>query len=198
MANERGITLAELLTTLAITGLMLTITISASTTLLWRASLRAATVRIHAVMAMTKEDAVATGRHRGMKFLRDADGGWSYAIYADGDGDGVMNADIASGVDRLVAGPEVLLSPGAMATIGIPSTGLPDPDGGGRILAEASPVQFNRSVLCSFSPDGSGTPGSVYVRTLAGDAAVVRCSGDGGRLSVLILNRLARKWRSFS
>ena len=125
-------------------------------------------------------------------------GGWNYAIYADGDNDGVLNEDIAKGIDKLEQGPEPLVSPRALATIGIPPRGLPDPDGGPRIGPEASPVQFNRSMLCSFASDGSGTPGSIYLRTVAGDAAVVRCSGAGGRISVLLLNRFFRIWRSFS
>jgi prepilin-type N-terminal cleavage/methylation domain-containing protein len=198
MSNQRGYTLAEMLVTVAIIGLFTTISLASLTDILWRAALRGAVVRIRGVMSMTQEDAVALKRNRAIKFLRDADGGWSYAVYTDGDNDGVLNEDIAKGIDRLVQGPDLLVAPRALATIGIPARGLPDPDGGARIPASASPVQFGRSLLCSFSPDGSSTPGSIYLRTVAGDAAVVRCSGEGGRVSVLLLNRLLRIWRSFS
>jgi prepilin-type N-terminal cleavage/methylation domain-containing protein len=198
MSRQRGYTLIEMLVTVAVIGLFTTISLASLTNILWRAALRGAAVRIVGLMAMTREDAVALRRARAIKFLRERDGGWSYAIYADGDDDGVLNEDIAKGIDKLVQGPDQIVSPRALATIGIPPRGLPDPDGGARISPDASPVQFNRSMLCSFSADGSGTPGSIYLRTVAGDAAVVRCSGDGGRVSILLLNRLMRMWRSFS
>jgi prepilin-type N-terminal cleavage/methylation domain-containing protein len=198
MSSQRGYTLIEMIVTVAIIGLFTTISLSSLCNILWRATLRGAVVRIVGIMAMTREDAVAMKRSRAVKFLRHADGGWSYAIYEDGDNDGVLNEDISKGIDRLQQGPDLLVAPRAMATIGIPTGGLPDPDGGRRITPDASPVQFNRSLLCSFAADGSGTPGSIYLRTVAGDAAVVRCSGAGGRVSVLVLNRLMRIWRSFS
>lgn len=197
MSSQRGVTLVDMLVTVSIIGLLTTISLASLSDILWRAALRGAVVRICGLLSMTQEDAVAMKRCRAIKFLRDADGGWSYAIYTDGDNDGVLNDDIAKGIDPLVQGPDLLVAPRAMATIGIPAKGLPDPDGG-RIRADASPVQFNRSFLCSFSPDGSGTPGSIYLRTVAGDAAVVRCSGEGGRVSVLLLGRFLRRWRSFS
>lgn len=198
MSHQRGYTLVEMLVTVAIISLFTTISLASLSNILWRAALRGAVVRIVGLMAMTQEDAVAMRRGRAIKFLREADGGWSYAVFTDGDNDGVRNDDIARGVDVLVQGPDLLVAPRAMATIGIPARGLPDPDGGSRIGPNASPIQFNRSFLCSFAADGSGTPGSVYLRTVAGDAAVVRCSGEGGRVSVLLLNRLTRMWRSFS
>lgn len=196
MSKQRGYTLVEIAVTAGALGLIACVTLPAMSSMLWRATMRGAMTRVHALMVMTQEDAIATQRNRAIKFIRTADGAWSYAIYIDGDGDGVLNADIASGVDPLVDGPEVIADPRAMATIGIPPGGLPDPDGGPRLLPETAPVQFNRSTLCSFSPDGSGTPGSVYLSTLGGDAAVVRCSGEGGRISDLVLAAGGRKWRS--
>jgi prepilin-type N-terminal cleavage/methylation domain-containing protein len=196
MSRQQGYTLVEIVVTMGALALITCITLPALSSMLWRATMRGAIARIDSLMIMTQEDAVALGRNRAIKFLRDENGGWSYAIYVDGDGDGVLNADIAKGIDPLVEGPTELVSPRAMATIGIPPEGLPDPDGGPRLRAETAPVQFNRSTLCSFSPDGSGTPGSVYLHTTGGDAAVVRCSGEGGRISVLIFNRGWRKWQS--
>jgi type II secretory pathway pseudopilin PulG len=195
-AKQRGNTLMEIIVTMGALGMIACITLPTLSSVLWRSTMRGAVVRVHALLVTTQEDAVAMKRNRAIKFLRDSDGGWSYAVYIDGDGDGVLNADIASGVDPLVQGPDVIVSPQAMATIGIPAEGLPDPDGGARLRPETAPVQFNRSTLCSFSPDGSGTPGSIYLRTVAGDAAVVRCSGEAGRISVLELPRGGRKWRS--
>jgi prepilin-type N-terminal cleavage/methylation domain-containing protein len=197
MSSQRGYTLVEMLVTVTIIGLFTTISLASLVDILWRSALRGAAIRICGLMANAQEDAVAMRRGRALKFLRGADGSWSYAVYDDGDSDGVLNEDIATGIDVLVHGPEIIVSPQALATIGIPPTGLPDPDGGARLRPDASPVQFNRSMLCSFSADGASTPGSIYLRTASGDAAVIRCSGSGGRVSVLLLGRFFRRWRSF-
>ena len=196
MSRQRGYSLVEVVVTAGALGLIACATLPAMSSMIWRATMRGAMTRVHSLMVMTQEDAIAMQRNRAIKFIRQSDGGWSYAIYVDGDGDGVLNADIDRGIDLLVEGPEVIADPRAMATIAIPPGGLPDPDGGPRLLPETAPVQFNRSTLCSFSPDGSGTPGSVYISTIAGDAAVVRCSGEAGRISDLVLSRGGRKWRS--
>lgn len=198
MSPQRGYTLIDMLVTTALIGLLTSVSLVSLTDILWRSALRGAVVRIRGILSETKEDAVALRRGRAIKFLRAADGGWSYAVYTDGDGDGVLNEDIRKGVDPLVQGPDVLVPPRALATIGIPSSGVPDPDGGPRIRPEASPVQFNQSALCSFSADGSGTPGSIYLRTVAGDAAVVRCSGEEGQIRSLLFFRFLRVWRSFT
>jgi type II secretory pathway pseudopilin PulG len=194
MSKQRGHTLAEIVVTMGSLGLITCITLPALSSILWRAMMRGAVVRVQSLLVNTQEEAIAMQKNRAVKFIRDDNGGWSYAIYTDGDGDGVLNADIAKGIDPLVEGPDILVDPQSMAIIGIPADGLPDPDGGARLTAETAPVQFNRSTLCSFSPDGSGTPGSVYLRTVGGDAAVVRCSGETGRISVLQLNHWGRKW----
>jgi type II secretory pathway pseudopilin PulG len=194
MVKQRGHSLAELVVSLGIFGIVAGIALPAIGNLTRRAALKASIARVFILMQQTREEAIALAANRAIKFYQDADGGWSYEIYDDGDGDGVLMADMASGVDPLVAGPEVLLSPRGMATIGIGPDGVPDPDGGPPITAGASPVQFSRSI-CSFAADGSSTPGSIYIRTIGGDSAVIRSSGDGGRLTILLLAKGDGTWR---
>jgi len=195
MDRQRGYSTMELAVSLAIFGIVAGIAVPAIVSLTQRAALRVGIARVYDLLRLTKEQAVSLAANRGIKFFRDEDGSWSYAVYDDGDGDGVLNADIESGVDPLVDGPEVLLPATGAATIGIPPDGVPDPDGGRRILPVAAPIQFNRSTICSFAMDGSSTPGSIYLRTVSGDAAVIRASGDGGRLTILLLAKGSSRWR---
>ena len=195
MVRQRGHSLIELVVSMAIFGLVAGIALPAIGNLTRRAALRGAVARVYGILKLTREQAISLAGNRAVKFHRDSDGGWSYAVYDDGDGDGVLNSDIEAGIDPLVDGPEVLLSPRGMSTIGIAPEGVPDPDGGPDILAETAPIQFGRSTICSFAMDGSGTPGSIYIRTVSGDSAVIRNSGDGGRLTILLLARGGSTWR---
>ncbi len=194
MSHQRGYSLAELLVSAAILGVLAGFGLPAIGNLTRRVALRTAIARVYSLLENTQEQAFALEANRAVKFIRNPDGSWSYAVYDDGDKDGVLNADILSGVDPLVDGPWELLPAHGLATIGIPREGLPDPDGGPPILPEQAPVQFNRSTLCSFATDGSSTPGSIYIRTIGGDSAVIRSSGDGGRLTILVLAKGSSKW----
>ena len=61
---------------------------------------------------------------------------------------------------------------------------------------DASPVQFGRSTICSFSPVGSGTPGTVYLVDGGGQLWAARCTGAGGRVRVLRYDAASRKWET--
>ena len=71
-----------------------------------------------------------------------------------------------------------------IATIGLLKTAVKDPDGDA-LKPDASAVQFGRSTICSFSPVGSSTPGTVYLIDGGGQLWAARCTGAGGRVRVL-------------
>jgi prepilin-type N-terminal cleavage/methylation domain-containing protein len=193
MSRQHGQSLAELLCVVAILGILAAFALPAWSRALERALLCDATARIEELLAVTREEAIALDHQRGVKFRRSGDR-WTFAVYDDGDGDGIRNDDIDSGVDPLVHGPEPLLfCPSAIAA-GIPPGGLPDPDGGTRLTESNAPVQFNNSTICSFSRDGSATPGTVYLHARGGDAACIRSSGEGGALRVFFCRHGAASW----
>ena len=55
-------------------------------------------------------------------------------------------------------------------------------------------MQFNRSTICSFSPTGSATPGTVYITDGAGQLFAVRVAGASGRVRTLRYNGARRRW----
>jgi prepilin-type N-terminal cleavage/methylation domain-containing protein len=134
--------------------------------------------------------AVRSGVYTAIRFERRDDGTVWYAVYRDGDGDGVRSADIEDGDDTLVSGPFPLSggAPGVSVAInpGIPA--LPPEHG----LLKGDPVRFGSSDILSFSPLGTATPGTFY---LAGDAgqAAVRVTGGSARVRLMVWR--GGRWR---
>jgi len=110
--------------------------------------------------------AVRGGVYTALRF-EPTDDGIDFSVYADGNHNGVLSADIKKGLDRRVAGPFPLHgnAPGVQVGLlpGIPA--LP-PDTGS--LKGEDPIRFGKSDILSFSPLGTSTPGTFY---LAGDGA---------------------------
>jgi type II secretory pathway pseudopilin PulG len=135
-------------------------------------------------------EAVRSGVYTAIRFERRDDGTVWYAVYADGDEDGVLTQDIVSGRDRLVSGPYPLSGGAPGVRVGInPGVPAPPPDHG---ELSGDPVRFGRSDILSFSPLGTATPGTFY---LAGDVAqaAVRVSGGSARVRLMVWR--GGKWR---
>lgn len=117
-------------------------------------------------------------------------GGTSYSLYVDGNGNGVLSADIESGRDRRIAGPIALDTGLSGVRVGI-NPGVPaiPPDSG--TLDPADPIRFGRSNMLSFSPMGTATPGTFY---LAGDRAQAAVRVTPGSARVRILFCRGRRW----
>lgn len=190
-----GFSLIETLITVAIVGLVIGTSVPAIQTITKKRALAAATAELRSILHLARSRAIARGTNSAVKFSSSPEG-WVYSIYDDGDSDGVRNDDIARGIDRRVSGPTAILQSDSRVWIGIPAWGAPDPDTGEKFGARSSPVRFNRSTLCAFSPLGSGTPGSIFLTTSDGDLALVRVFGATGRIRLLRLNRATLRWDS--
>jgi type II secretory pathway pseudopilin PulG len=134
---------------------------------------RAAARFLSARMALARMQAVARGANVGLQFSIGA-GGVRFATYVDGDDDGVRTADIAAGIDSALDPPVRLseLFPGV--DIGLTINGLP-----------GDPVQVGVSNILSFSPIGTATSGTVYIRGRDGAQQAVRVLGATARTRVL-------------
>jgi len=189
--RSSGYSLIELLTVVAIIGLFALCAMPAFGTYRRRLAIIAASNELRAIFRQTRSRAIATGHNAGVKFIAGRE--WTYAIYLDCDGDGVRNDDITRGTDRRVFGPAIVMPSFHLATIGLLKTTVKDPDGD-PLKPDASPVQFGKSTICSFSPMGHGTPGTVYLVDGGGQLWGARVHGAGGRVRLLRYDGGKKKW----
>jgi prepilin-type N-terminal cleavage/methylation domain-containing protein len=187
-----GYSLVEMIVALAIIGLFLTMALPAFGNLQRRFALRAATSELRAIFQKTRMRAITRRANAGVRFVRTGDA-WSFAVYDDGDGDGLRNDDIASRVDPLAEPSRPVLQESRAIRFGLLPYAIKDPDGD-PLLPSASPVQFNRSTLCSFSPVGESTPGTVYLTNDAGDVWAVRVYGATAKVRVTRYDVAKKKW----
>ncbi len=193
-SSARGVSLIELLVVIAIVGLVTAISVPELTQISRKRELQAAAAELRSIFRAVRMRAITRSSNAAVKF-RQIGGVWHYGFFDDGDGDGVRNEDIVSGTDPIV-GPyrEVFGSTGKVR-IGLPAVASWDAERGERIEPDASPVRFNRSTLCSFSPTGGGTPGSIFLTDGAGSAAVVVVFGASGKVRLKMLKQATAEAR---
>jgi len=134
--------------------------------------------------------AVRAGVYTGIRFEPHDDGTVWYAVYRDGNANGVRSIDIETGEDALVSGPFPLAGGAPTVRVGInPGTPAPPPDDG---TLSGDPIRFGRSDILSFSPLGTATPGTFY---LAGEfaQAAVRVTGGSARVRIMVCR--GGRWR---
>ena len=133
-------------------------------------------------MALARAQAVSRSATVALRF-EDVERGVSFGIIQDGNRNGVRTRDIEVQIDRLIEAPVVLadLFPGV--DIGLaPQT--PGADG----------VQLGGTNILSFTPHGTATSGTVYVRGRDGTQWAVRVLGATARSRVLRYVPATREW----
>ncbi|HYO79639.1 MAG TPA: hypothetical protein VE010_24450, partial [Thermoanaerobaculia bacterium] len=185
--------LGELLVILGIVAMFLLVTLPAFGNIGRKRALRAASAELRSIFALTRARAISRNIHCGLKF-RKAGAAWQFGVYEDGDRDGVRNDDIAKGVDRLLEQPRVVFRESGAVTIGLLDQKIKDPDGD-PLPPTKGPVAFNRTTICSFSPLGQATPGSIYI-TDGRELWCVRVYGATAKLRTLRYDQKKERWTS--
>lgn len=149
-----------------------------------------------AATALLRARAYALSRnvHVGVKFRKNGDR-YEWALYGDGNGNGVRTAEIARGVDRplglAIAWSRRDVKPGIFTDCRVPDPGQP----GAYLDRPDDPIRFNSSDICSFSPAGESTPGSIYLSDGRNRMAVVRVLGRTAKIRVLYHRKGEKGWR---
>lgn len=194
--RRAGYTLIEILAVLAIAGVALVLAIPSVTSWAGSVGVRVAAGEVAGRLHQARREAIHSQRFVAVKFRRDASGTTTTTLYRDGDGDGVRNDDIRVGVDPVVSPEQPLGHLGRVARFGFPPGPAPfEPGGTTRLDRLDDPVRFNRSDLASFSPRGTGTPGSVYLTDGRRSLSVVRVTSRSGKIAVFSYDPHEEVWR---
>lgn len=137
-------------------------------------------------------EAVLRSAMVGVQFTQAANG-YSYAVYVDGNRNGVLTRDIQRGIDRLIGPPERLPEQFAGIEFGaIP--GVPPVDPGGTPPG-TDPIRLGAGSIASFSPTGTSSSGTVYIRSGRNTQYAVRIFGETGRTRMLKFEPRTRQWK---
>jgi hypothetical protein len=189
-----GISTVELLLTLAIAATLLCLIVPGVLHLRASVAVRSAAGQVQTAFDRARVLAITRGRLVGVKFRRNGSR-HEWALYADGNGNGVRNAEILSGVDRSLGiffpWDRNDVMPGILTGTRVPDPGSP----GSYLDLPDDPIRFNVSDICSFSPVGESTPGSVYLWDGHDRMAVIRVFGRSAKIRTLYHRRGEAGWR---
>lgn len=188
--TDAGASLIELLLVLMVVGILAGMSVPMSRGAVDAGRARQAAAFVASRFRLARIEALNHAANVGVVFDL-VDGRWSIRICRDGNRNGLRRADIGAGTDPCVDGPhrfsamfpgvEIAVDPALRGPGGEP----PSPD----------PVRFGTSDMASFSPNGSCTAGSLFVRTPRAQQYAVRMAGVNGRLRVFKYEVGARLWR---
>jgi len=193
---ERGYQLIELLIAMAISTLVLAIGVPPLLSLAAELRVELAAAEVASTFHVARSYAIRNDANVGLKFVVDHDGTVTWALYRDGDGDGVLTADIASGDDPQVTPRVRLAHLGRQIRFGFPPGRAPrDPGNPRRRLDHLDdPIRFNRSDIASFSPLGTSTPGTVYITDGLRHLSAARVFGRTGKIGCLAYDIVRERW----
>lgn len=137
-------------------------------------------------------DAVFRSADVGLKVTPSA-AGYSYAVYVDGNRNGVRSADIQNGTDRRIIAPERLFDqfPGVDfgALPGLPGVEPGDTPPG------SDPIRLGSGNIATFAPVGTSSSGSLYIRGRRSSQYAIRLYGQTGKVRVLKFDVRANQWK---
>ena len=130
----------------------------------------AATRYLAGQLALARSQAVGRAATVALRF-EIVNGGVAYSVFKDGNRNGVRAAEISAGIDRQIAATAAVADLFPRVTI---VNGTTDPPSSGVQLSGGS------SIL-SFTPSGTATAGSIYIRGADRTQYAIRVLGATGR-----------------
>jgi prepilin-type N-terminal cleavage/methylation domain-containing protein len=191
--SDRGVSLIEALAVVTLLAILAAAAAPLSLNTLDRSRTAGAASYVASRLMLARLDAVKRSTFVAIQFVSTPDGYW-FRAYADGNGNGVLARDIARGVDPPLGADERLdrQFPGVTFGIcaGVTSVVPGDP------FDPADPIQIGQSTLMSFSPSGSSTAGTLYVRGARANQFAVRVLGVTARARIFHFDFTDGKWRT--
>ena len=116
-----------------------------------------------------------------------------YAMYVDGNRNGVRSVDIQRGLDPRVSTDERLRDQFSAVDFGT-SPGLPSVDASSGPPG-SDPIRLGAGNMATFSANGTASPGSVYIRGPRNLQYVIRIFGETGKTRILKFDARGRVWK---
>ena len=190
IAGARGFSLVELLLVAAIGATLVAAAIPQMAAGLDDQRTLIAARYVAARFQRARMEAVMRSSIVAVQFTQTARG-YALAEYVDGNRNGVLAVDMQSGVDWRRGAIEHLPDQVPGVDFGA-APGLPALDPGGTPPG-GDPIRLGVANRASFSPVGTATPGTVYIRGRNGAQYAVRILGETGRTRIV---KFARgRWR---
>ena len=191
--NCTGMTLVDSVVSLGVVAVLASLAVPYLVSAREESQVMAAARYLAAQAMLVRSEAVKHGATVGLRFEQD-DAGYLYAAYIDGDGDGIRKADVASGVDRALDPPRRLNEAYPSVRFEL-DPALPALTGTSRAGGNADPIRFGRGDTLSFSPVGTATSGTMYLRGRSGLQCALRVLGTTGRIRTLCYRPGDSEWR---
>ncbi len=189
-----GVSVVELLVVLVLLGIVVA---AAAPNLLRQrsgAEMRYLATRVRADVLRCRFEALVRSRNVGLVFGEEG-GRWFYSVVLDGNGNGVSRRDHENGVDEEIGARVWLSSFSSDIGMGIPvDWHVPDPGGRGFLSSDRG-LRAGRARIVSFSPQGHGTPSTLYFHDGAERMVAVRIYGGTGRVRALHWSRGWQRWK---
>jgi type II secretory pathway pseudopilin PulG len=177
----RGYTVIELLFVIVLIVVTIAFAVPPFLVAMDRQRAWAAARYLAARMTLARSYAVTRSANVALRFVNDGRD-VSFQMFLDDNHNGVRTVDIGSNVDPAIGAPVRLseLFPGV--AIGISTE------------VGSDPVRIGSTDLLSFTPLGTATPGTIYVRGRDGLQLAVRITGPTGRTRVLRYASDTQQW----
>ncbi len=154
--------------------------------------LAAASRHLASRFQLARMEAVKRSAYVGIRFEQRGDQ-YGFSMYVDRNANGIRTKDITSGIDVQLMPFERLPDQFPRIDFGI-LTDVSAVDAGTMLAAGSDPIRLGNANIASFSPNGSATAGTVYIRSHRYQRAV-RVLGVTGRIRTLRFDVRTGTWQ---
>ena len=161
--GEHGASFIELVVALALASTMMGLAVPVTASSIDAGRARHATGFLASHFRTARQHALFSSHASALVFDQVATR-WVFRVCEDGNGNGLRRSDIQAGRDICTEGPYDVaeMFPGIQVAV---DPVLPGPGGE---PGSADAVRFGRGDVASFSPEGTGTAGTVFLRSSGG------------------------------
>ena len=141
---------------------------------------------------LTRVQAAMRSTHAGLRFEREGEG-YRYAVYVDGNGNGLRSRDVRRGIDEAITPAERIGDRFPGVALGVVA-GVVRISDGGPLSPGADPVRLGAADTLTFSPLGTSSSGTIFLHSRSGRQYAVRVLGATGRTRVLEFRHETGTW----